>query len=146
MEEIVKEGRSVNFTANEIFTLIDIVKKYKDTIECKKTDSITWREKDECWTKITDELNSRCGETYRKKKSVKTKYEDLKKNLKKKLSKNKIETFKTGGGTANIQPLTSVEEILLSFLPSTIQGLPSIFDSDRILGIYINLYVYNLKQ
>ncbi|XP_067208394.1 myb/SANT-like DNA-binding domain-containing protein 3 isoform X2 [Linepithema humile] len=134
MEESVKEGRSVNFTASEIITLIELVKKYQHIIECKKTDSTTWRDKDECWSKITDELNSCCGETYRKKKSVKTKYEDMKKNLKKKLSRNKMETFKTGGGPANIQPLTFAEEILLSFLPSTIQGLPSVFDSDRILA------------
>lgn len=93
------------------------------------------REKDECWSKIIDELNSRCVETFRKKKSVKTKYEDMKKNLKKKLSKNKAETFKTGGGTLTIQELSSVEEMLLSFLPSTIQGLPSVFDSDKQNGL-----------
>lgn len=59
----------------------------------------------------------------------------MKKNLKKKLSKNKAETFKTDGGTPTIQELSSVEEItyyhLLSFLPSTIQGLPSVFDSNK---------------
>lgn len=68
-ESINKEGRSVNFTVNEIITLIEIVKKYKHVIECKKTDSTTWRDKDECWSKITDELNSRCGEAFRKKKA-----------------------------------------------------------------------------
>ncbi|KYQ47216.1 hypothetical protein ALC60_13773 [Trachymyrmex zeteki] len=47
--------------------------------------------------------------------------------LKKKLSKNKAEMLKTGGGTSKIQELTSAEEIL-SILLSTIQGLPSIFD------------------
>lgn len=69
---------------------------------------------------------------------MKTKYEDMKKNLKKKLSRNKAETFKTGGGAPKIQQLTSAEEMLLSFLPSTIQGLPSIFDSDKQFGMYVN--------
>ncbi|XP_070521824.1 uncharacterized protein MCAP_0864-like [Cardiocondyla obscurior] len=55
----------------------------------------------------------------------------MKKNLKKKLSKNKAETFKTGGGTSKIQKLTSAEEILLSFLPSSIQKLPSVYDCDK---------------
>lgn len=41
MEKPTKEGRSVNFSANEIATLIEIVKKYKHIIECKKTDSAT---------------------------------------------------------------------------------------------------------
>lgn len=59
----------------------------------------------------------------------------MKKNLKKKLSKNKAETFKTGGGTPIIQELSSVEEMLLSFLPSTIQRLPSVFDSDKQNGL-----------
>ncbi|KYM96690.1 UPF0439 protein C9orf30 like protein [Cyphomyrmex costatus] len=138
MEPPIKEGRSVNFTAKEMLILIEIVKKYKHIVECKKTDGTTWREKDECWSKITDELNSRCAETYRKKKSVKTKYEDIKKNLKKKLSKNKAAMFKTGGGTPKIQDLTSAEEMLLSILPSTIQGLPSIFDSDETFGMCVS--------
>lgn len=53
-----------------------------------------------------------------------------------------MEMFKTGGGTAKIQPLTTAEEMLLSLLPSTIQGLPSVFDSDKRLGINNNIYMY----
>lgn len=56
-----------------------------------------------------------------------------------------MEMFKTGGGTAKIQPFTTAEEMLLSLLPSTIQGLPSVFDSDKRLGISLYIYVYNLK-
>ncbi|XP_067204272.1 myb/SANT-like DNA-binding domain-containing protein 4 isoform X1 [Linepithema humile] len=115
MEEVIK-NRSTKFTPDEISTLIEIVKKYVDIIESKETNSTTWREKDNCWAKITEELNSRCGVNYRKTKTVRIKYENMKKNLKKKLSKNNIEIFKTGG-PARIQPFTSGEEILLSFLP-----------------------------
>lgn len=89
MEETIKEGRSVNFSTKEMLILVEIVKKYKHIVECKKTDGTTWREKDECWSKITDELNFRCAETFRKKKSVKTKYEkELKEEIVKKQSRN----------------------------------------------------------
>ncbi|KAL0110764.1 hypothetical protein PUN28_014017 [Cardiocondyla obscurior] len=117
--EVAIKGRSFNFSTKEMLLLVEIVKKYKHIVECKKTDGTTWREKDDC------------AETFRQKKSVKPKYEDMKKNLKKKLSKNKAETFKTGGGTSKIQKLTSAEEILLSFLPSSIQKLPSVYDCDK---------------
>lgn len=42
MEENIKEGRSVNFSTKEILILVEIVKKYKHIVECKKTDGTTW--------------------------------------------------------------------------------------------------------
>jgi len=48
------------------------------------------------------------------------------------------EMFKTGGGIPKIQELISAEEMLLSILPLTIQGLLSIFVSDETFGIYVS--------
>ncbi|KAM0734553.1 hypothetical protein ACS0PU_011372 [Formica fusca] len=44
-----------------------------------------------------------------------------------------MEQFKTGGGKPEIRPLTGIEESILSMLPSSIEGLPSIWDSDQSL-------------
>ena len=49
-----------------------------------------------------------------------------------------VEMFKTGGGIPKIQELVSAEEMLLSILLSTIQGLPSIFVSDETFGVYVS--------
>lgn len=45
--------------------------------------------------------------------------------------------FKTGGGKPEIRSLTGVEESILSMLPSSIQGLPSIWDSDQSLRMCV---------
>ncbi|XP_066581996.1 myb/SANT-like DNA-binding domain-containing protein 4 [Prorops nasuta] len=126
-----KKERSSNFTTNELVMLLDIIKNFKHIVECKKTDTVTWKEKDDAWEKITELLNAN-GETERSKKSVLSKYNDMKKNLKKKLAANKAETFKTDGGIPIILPLTLPEEILYSILPMSIEGLPTPFDSDSL--------------
>jgi len=131
-----KKERASNFTTSEVTALVEIVLKYKAVIECKKTDAATWREKDEAWDSVTAEFNSKCGEIFRSKKSIKHKYDDMKKNLRKKLGRNKAEQFKTGGGPQKIESLTHNEEMLLSCLPASIEGLPSIFDSDALPGKY----------
>lgn len=74
-----KKERASNFTLSEVTALVEILAKYKGVIECKKTDAATWREKDEAWDNVTAELNSRSGEIFRSKKSIKHKYEDMKK-------------------------------------------------------------------
>lgn len=52
-----------------------------------------------------------------------------------------MEQFKTGGGKPEIRSLTGVEESILSMLPSSIQGLPSIWDSDQSLRMCISFYL-----
>lgn len=58
MESENKRKRSTNFTNNDKCVLINIVAKYKQVIENKKTDSVTAKEKGETWEKIALEFNS----------------------------------------------------------------------------------------
>jgi len=37
---------------------VELVKKYQNIIENKKTDMVMWKEKEECWRKISEEFNS----------------------------------------------------------------------------------------
>ncbi|XP_025267833.1 myb/SANT-like DNA-binding domain-containing protein 4 [Camponotus floridanus] len=131
MTELKKRERGSNFSNKETETLVLIVQQFKNIIECKRTDATTWREKDAAWEKVAAEFNSNSGEIFRTKKTLKAKYEDLKKSIKKKLAHNRMEKFKTGGGKPEIRPLTGIEENILSMLPSSVEGLPSIWDSDR---------------
>ena len=129
-----KRERSANFSSKEINTLVSIVEQYKNVIECKKTDATSWKDKDTAWENIADIFNS-ITESFRSKKTLRSKYDDLKKSVRKKVSHNKMEQFKTGGGKADIHTLTSVEERIISMLPTSIDGGLSVWDSDKLSGI-----------
>lgn len=61
---------------------------------------------------------------------LRLKYDVLKRELKKKINANKVQRFRTGGGNADIKPLTEYEEELSRVLSLSIEGLPSRSDSD----------------
>lgn len=56
-----KRKRSANFSQFENDILIDIITKYKQVIENKKTDGISIKEKDETWKKVEADFNSIAG-------------------------------------------------------------------------------------
>ncbi|EFA06219.1 hypothetical protein TcasGA2_TC009068 [Tribolium castaneum] len=100
MTEIKKRTRSVNFTLDEKVLLMTIIKdKYKDIVECKKTDSNTWTEKNAAWDEITEEFNAQSlSQTFRSKESLKKCYDNRKKEMRRLAAQNRQE-FITGGGT-----------------------------------------------
>ncbi|XP_070160053.1 myb/SANT-like DNA-binding domain-containing protein 3 [Polyergus mexicanus] len=134
-----KRERGSNFSNKEIELLVLIIQEFKNIIKCKKTDALTWRDKDATWEKVAKAFNSNSSEVFRSKKTLKAKYEDIKKSIKKKLAHNRMEQFKSGGGKPELRPLTGIEESILSMLPSSIEGLPSIWDSDQSLDTYIEM-------
>jgi len=50
--------RSANFTADEVELLQTLVHKRWNKIECKKSDSLTWKQKQSCWDDLANEFNS----------------------------------------------------------------------------------------
>ena len=50
--------RSENITNCEKYVLVDLVLKYADTNENKKTDSVTNKQKEDAWNHIAEEHNS----------------------------------------------------------------------------------------
>ncbi|KYM97815.1 UPF0439 protein C9orf30 like protein [Cyphomyrmex costatus] len=91
-----KRERGSNFSNKEVEILVSIIQEFKN-IKCKRTDTTTWRDKNAAWENVAKAFNSSSGEVFRSKKALKAKYEDIKKNIKKKLAHNRLETFKTGG-------------------------------------------------
>lgn len=88
--------------------------------------------KKDAWEKISDEFNSLgLSETVRTSKILKTKYESIKRNIKKKRANNKCELYKTGGGVANTLSYTEYEKKLMSIMIENIDGIGSINDSDN---------------
>ncbi|XP_069684131.1 myb/SANT-like DNA-binding domain-containing protein 3 [Periplaneta americana] len=94
-----KRVRSCNYTGYEKNVIIDIMTKYSGIIENKRSDSLSLKKREEAWTSLTSEFNSHLNLTPRTVKQIKQCYENMKRNVKKDHSMEKIERFKTGGGT-----------------------------------------------
>lgn len=76
--------RSANFSESEISLLINLVEKYKDILECKRSNSVTWRQKEDTWQTLSKEFNSTLSlKEPRSFKVLKSKWENIKKNTKK---------------------------------------------------------------
>ena len=74
------------------------------------------------------------GQTFRSVETLRPKYDGLKKDLKKKVTKNKAETMKTGEGKPDYIIIDGPEKELLEILSLSVHGLLSIVDSDSILS------------
>ncbi|XP_049701781.2 uncharacterized protein LOC126055652 [Helicoverpa armigera] len=127
-----KRERSANFDSAEIQLLINLVAKFKNIVENKKTDAVTNKDKEAAWRQIEENFNS-CGVSTnaRSWKTLKLKYEGIKKNTKKKSSLQRQEMYKTGGGPSKAPEFSEIDEKVLSIC-SNITGLEPRHDSDTI--------------
>lgn len=109
MESGKKKSKNLKEKDKEI--IINIILKYKNVIEDKKTDNISLKNKTETWRKITDKFNCESS-SLRTTQQIKNVYKNAKCDLKKEISNHKMETYKTGGGTCSSfnenNPLLSV--------------------------------------
>lgn len=76
-DEVIRKG-APNFSVTEKTALLNIINNYKFIMECKKSDRITWRQKDEYLIKICALFNSHSLENYSR---HLTKFFDIKKKL-----------------------------------------------------------------
>lgn len=59
IEEIMSEKkRGQNFTEKDVQILIKICNKYRKIIECKKTDALTNKDKEDAWQKVTKDFHN----------------------------------------------------------------------------------------
>jgi len=77
-----KRKRKVNFCKTEEELLIELVKKYEQIIENKKTDAVVMKESKACWVQVAEEFNSVVF-TPRTIVQLQQKYSNLKKVLRK---------------------------------------------------------------
>ncbi|ENN83232.1 hypothetical protein YQE_00409, partial [Dendroctonus ponderosae] len=96
-----KRMRTPNYTNEEKYRLLEVCRDYKGIIENKKTDSCTWREKDDAWSKIAADFNaSSPRKVFRSKESLRKCYENKKKEVRMVVSQEKKSLIQTGGGAA----------------------------------------------
>ncbi|KAJ8706251.1 hypothetical protein PYW08_002060 [Mythimna loreyi] len=127
-----KKQRSANFTNYEKTLLAELVMKYKDIVENKRTDATSNVQKAAGWTRLAQEFNSMSSNRNRTPNSLKTCWENIKRNTKKQVSDRKKQIFKTGGGQP--QPTngnSSANVIVEAVLGPALEGLPNIYDSDE---------------
>lgn len=78
-------------------------------MECKKSNVLTWKDKEKVWLKIENEFNStNSSKTFRSVKHLIEKYNNLKKDTKKKFALEKINVSKTGGGSFTLVNMISI--------------------------------------
>lgn len=123
--------RTINFSSKEVDILINLVAKYRDTIECKKTDRTSNNTKIEAWLRLANEFNSISGEAYRDAKILRNKYENMKKRSKQKFADEKLYTRGTGGGPVKPTLLTDIDEKVKDIIGSQMTGFVSEFDGDQ---------------
>ncbi|CAG9773218.1 unnamed protein product [Ceutorhynchus assimilis] len=122
--------RATNFSAREENVLINLVKKYKNAVECKKSDTDNNRIKAEAWQKIYTEFNNILGDPHRTTKVLKNKYENIKKRAKQKFADNKKYVIGTGGGPFKDLVIADTESDLHEILGTQLTGGTSKFDGD----------------
>ncbi|KAL1488465.1 hypothetical protein ABEB36_014936 [Hypothenemus hampei] len=127
-----KRNRARNFTSDEIRALIRAVTKYSVILEDKTTDSNNWEKKNETWKQIANEFNA-TNSVFRNEEVLRNKYDNLKKDLKKKVAYNKAQTFRTGGGASDYKTFNEDEKELLKIISLSVNGLPTEPGSDQIL-------------
>ncbi|RVE45124.1 hypothetical protein evm_010233 [Chilo suppressalis] len=130
-----KRERGINFKRDESDTLIQLVNENKHVLENKKSDAVTWAEKEQCWQRIETKFNSLSSVRFRSAKALKIKYDGLKRDTRKKSAAIRAETYRTGGGPSTAPILTPSEEKVKDMILLSVEGMNSLFDSDQIPAI-----------
>ncbi|PSN39144.1 hypothetical protein C0J52_21848 [Blattella germanica] len=87
------------------------VQKYSYKIECKKTDSTTWKEKEEAWEKLSLEFNSCSGGAFRSAKNL-----------------------NTGGSKPSATNITPIDTAIKDLMGETSSGLEALCDSNDLVS------------
>ncbi|CAI6358573.1 unnamed protein product [Macrosiphum euphorbiae] len=104
--------RSTNFSSDEVELLKTLVHKRWDKIECKKSDSLTWKQKQFSWEDLSKEYNcNSISLEHRPANILKKKWDNIKKTLKQKVTAEKSYIKGTGGGPPKNVSVYSVSEM-----------------------------------
>ncbi|CAG9854082.1 unnamed protein product [Phyllotreta striolata] len=125
-----KRDRSQNFTNCETNLLVALVIEYSRVIESKKPDASTWKQKETAWNNLAAEYNKKTRGPSRTAKCLKTKYESLKKNIKKKMQQRNFVSLPAESGEDVGNGLSPVEEKVYALMQSSVDGLPPLNDDD----------------
>lgn len=92
--QLSQKKRQQNFSNLEKIKLIELIERKKNIIENKKTDNVSFKDKDTCWKNITSEFNSNSISRHRDISSLKNCWDNLKKKTRKYYADIRNEVFK----------------------------------------------------
>lgn len=128
-----KRDRGSNFSLSEVDLLMTCVFNEIKIIENKKTNTASVREKQSAWKRVENAFNCNNTEAFtRDTNSLRIKYDNIKRILKKKVSAAKCNTNDGGGPIFNME-LKWYEEQLHTDLQMGIEGLHAVSDSDNLI-------------
>ncbi|CAF4927045.1 unnamed protein product [Pieris macdunnoughi] len=120
----MNRDRAINFNSCEIHILVDLVSKDRYIIENKRNDVATNKEKEATWNKLSINFNAVSGFTPRTAKTLKLKYESLKKAIRRKISRH-IEL-----GNSGEPNLSDIEKTILNIYSN---GVESRNDTENVI-------------
>ncbi|XP_065304485.2 myb/SANT-like DNA-binding domain-containing protein 3 [Dermacentor albipictus] len=118
------------FTEEEKDLVQDLINKYKDVIENKRTDAVSLTAKAKAWEKLCAEYNSRPFVRARDVKQLKKLWDNLKQRWKREKAKQIRDVMATGGGPPP-QPIDDRLAQVEAVVPHLTTRVPNPFDSDR---------------
>ncbi|XP_077524936.1 uncharacterized protein LOC144136463 [Amblyomma americanum] len=129
------------FTVDERHVFRNIIAKYRDVIENKRTDNTTKKAKDEAWSQLCEDYNSLAGTRTVCVAQLRKLWDNMKSRWKKKKSEETREIFRTGGGTLECRPMSPATELVGAVADHMATRLPNPFDSD---GAHVSEAVLSL--
>ncbi|XP_065304931.1 myb/SANT-like DNA-binding domain-containing protein 3 [Dermacentor albipictus] len=118
------------FTEEEKDLLQDLINKYKDVIENKRTDAVSLSAKAKAWEILCAEYNSRPFVRARDAKQLKNLWNNMKQRWKREKAKQIRDVMATGGGPPP-QPIEDRLAQVEAVVPHLTTRVPNPFDSDR---------------
>nr|XP_023024367.1 uncharacterized protein LOC111512472 isoform X1 [Leptinotarsa decemlineata] len=128
-----KKVRSANFSEREIKLLCELVVKRPEIIESKNTDATTWRRKEQEWQAISVEFNNSTIDGFRTTKGLRTKYEAIKKEIRRKLLRRKMEMSEKDNVTYEDVEYNDNEKKILWLMSSSRESLENDKNSEAII-------------
>ncbi|KAF2879569.1 hypothetical protein ILUMI_26594 [Ignelater luminosus] len=117
-----------NFTKEEELSLLNIIAKYKNIVECKNSNKITTKQREEAWINIETEFNS-CNR-HRTLHQIKSKFDNLKTAARKYAYCNKENLNITGGRPSGNLENVVYDKMLEIINNKTVIGLENPYDDD----------------
>ncbi|KAL0809126.1 hypothetical protein ABMA28_012750 [Loxostege sticticalis] len=106
MELDAQKKRAINFSSDERRILVELVLKYRESIENRCTDATSNSAKMKGWIRLAEEFNTISTYCHRKHPELKRCWENIKRQTKKDCAARKKNIFMTGGGKPPSPPPT----------------------------------------
>ncbi|XP_075539175.1 uncharacterized protein LOC142573810 [Dermacentor variabilis] len=118
------------FTEEEKDLFTELLQRYSNVIESKKTDAVSLNAKAKAWERLCTEYNSMPHVRRREVKQLKKLWDNLKQKLKKAKAQQIRDVMATGGGPLP-EPLDDRLTRVEALVPHVAVRVPNPFDSDR---------------